>query len=71
MEKKKHTAFTILTMVNSCRVNPFQPGTKNLITSKKNTMRHGFGIKSIKKVDKMFILCYNSKSGGVGKNYYV
>lgn len=54
MEKKDHTAFTILTMVNSCRVSPFHPGTKNLITSKKNTMRHGFGLKSIKRIIKKY-----------------
>ena len=54
MEKKEHTAFTVLTMVNSCRVNPFQPGTKKLITSKKNTIRHGFGIKSIKRIIKKY-----------------
>lgn len=50
MQKKEHTAFTILTMVNSCRVNPFLPETKHLMTSKKNKMHHGFGIKSIKRI---------------------
>lgn len=54
MEKKEHTAFTVLTMVNSCRVNPFQPGTKKLITSKKDTIRHGFGLKSIKRIIKKY-----------------
>ena len=54
MEKKEHTAFTILTMVNSCRLNPFQLGTTHLTSSKNNKMRHGFGIKSIKRIVKKY-----------------
>lgn len=66
MEKKEHTAFTILTMVNSCRVNPFVPGTKHLTTSKKDKMRHGFGVKSMKRIIKKYNgdmeMYYNSEN---------
>lgn len=50
ISKKEKTPFTLLTMVNSCRVNPFSPNTGALVTHKKNKQRHGYGIKSIKRI---------------------
>lgn len=40
----------IITMVNSCRKNPFSKNNKQLITTKKNKWRHGYGMKSIQRV---------------------
>ncbi len=54
MERKEHTAFTLLTMTNSCWSDPFDPNTKQLISTKKDTLRHGFGIKSIKRILKKY-----------------
>ena len=50
ISKKEKTSFTLLTMINSCRTNPFTPGTGALVTHKKDKQRHGFGIKSIKRI---------------------
>lgn len=40
----------IITMVNSCRKNPFSKTSKRLTTTKKNKLRHGYGMKSIQRV---------------------
>ena len=40
----------IITMVNSCRKNPFSKNNKRLTTTKKNKLRHGYGMKSIQRV---------------------
>lgn len=40
----------IITMVNSCRKNPFSNNSKRLTTTKKNKWRHGYGMKSIQRV---------------------
>jgi two-component system sensor histidine kinase AgrC len=40
----------IITMVNSCRKNPFSKNSKRLTTTKKNKLRHGYGMKSIQRV---------------------
>lgn len=40
----------IITMVNSCRKNPFTKNSRRLTTTKKNKLRHGYGIKSIQRV---------------------
>lgn len=40
----------IITMVNSCRKNPFTKNNRRLITTKKNKWRHGYGMKSIQRV---------------------
>lgn len=48
-----HTTMTIITLVNSCRVNPFDKYGK--LTSKKaDTLRHGFGIRSIERIVKRY-----------------
>lgn len=46
---KRNTSFIVLTMENSCGKNPFTTGNK-LISMKKNSGRHGFGMKSIKRI---------------------
>ena len=40
----------IITMVNSCRKNPFSKNSRRLTTTKKNKIRHGYGMKSIQRV---------------------
>lgn len=40
----------IITMLNSCRKNPFSDNSRRLITTKKNTLRHGYGMKSIQRI---------------------
>lgn len=40
----------IITMINSCRKNPFSKNNRLLTTTKKNKLRHGYGIKSIQRV---------------------
>jgi len=48
--KRERTPFVVITVVNSSRKNPFaEPGGK-LTTNKPNKRKHGFGIKSIRKV---------------------
>lgn len=58
---KSNTSFTVLTMINSCRTNPFDAQGK-LHSSKPNKMRHGYGIKSIGRI--------TDKYGGDMKVYY-
>lgn len=52
--QKERTPFVVLTLVNSCRSNPFSETTGQLITNKSNSHRHGFGIKSISKTVKKY-----------------
>lgn len=52
----------IIAMINSCRINPFSKKTGKLISAKKDSLQHGFGMKSIKKIAK--------KYGGDVKVYY-
>ena len=40
----------IITIINSCRKNPFSNNSKRLTTTKKNKLRHGYGMKSIQRV---------------------
>lgn len=47
--RKTKTPFIVITVINSSRKNPFEDSHNNLITSKPDQGRHGFGIKSIKK----------------------
>lgn len=58
---KENTPFTILTMINTCRVNPFDAQGK-LPTTKRNKLHHGYGMKSIVRIA--------GKYGGDMKSYY-
>jgi len=40
----------IITIINSCRKNPFSNSNEELITTKKDRQRHGYGIKSIQRI---------------------
>lgn len=50
IRKKENTPFTVITVINSCRVTPLAGPDGNLITNKPNRYKHGFGIKSIRKI---------------------
>ncbi|WP_455619699.1 GHKL domain-containing protein [Eisenbergiella sp.] len=50
IRKREKTPFVVITVINSCRVTPFTPQSGNLITNKPNRHKHGFGIKSIRKI---------------------
>ncbi len=50
VSKKKPTDFVVLSVINSCRYNPFAADSHALVTRKADRKRHGFGIKSIRKV---------------------
>ena len=47
--KREKTSFIIITVINSCRKNPFLSKNKLLSTDKSDKSRHGFGLKSIRK----------------------
>ena len=48
--KKNPTDFVVLTVINSCRNDPFTTSYYSPVTKKADKRKHGFGIKSIKKV---------------------
>lgn len=47
--KRAKTSFTVITVINSSRKNPFTSPRGILTTNKPDKYKHGFGIKSIKK----------------------
>lgn len=47
--RKKPTDYVVLSVINSCRNNPFTAGSHSLVTNKSNKKKHGFGMKSIQK----------------------
>ena len=47
--KKEKTPFTVLTVINSCRTNPFTTENGNSTISIPHSHKHGFGLKSIRK----------------------
>ena len=48
--KREKTPFIVITVVNSSRKNPFDEQSGILNTTKVNKHKHGFGIKSIRKI---------------------
>ncbi len=44
----------IITMMNSCKSNPFLGEDQRLISTKKNPWRHGYGMKSVQRVIKKY-----------------
>lgn len=50
VQKKENSPFVVIVLVNSCRNSPRHTEDGFLISHKTNKKRHGFGIKSIKKV---------------------
>ena len=50
VHRKEHTPFAVITMINSCRTDPFPSHANQPVTSKKDPSRHGFGLKSVRRV---------------------
>ena len=50
VHRKEHTPFAVITMINSCRTDPFTAHNHQLITSKKEPSSHGFGLKSVRRI---------------------
>lgn len=48
--KRENTPFVLITVVNSCRVNPFKNDATDPATTKADKRSHGFGLKSIRKI---------------------
>lgn len=48
-DRKTGTPFIVISVINSCRVNPFAGPQGRLATLKPDKRRHGFGLKSIRK----------------------
>ncbi len=52
--KREKTPFVVITVINSCRTNPFSDKAGQLRTRKSDTNRHGFGLKSIYRTVKKY-----------------
>lgn len=50
VSKREKTPFIVITMINSCRKDPFITQSGTLNTHKPNKIMHGFGLKSIRKI---------------------
>lgn len=48
--KREKTPFIVIAIINSSRKNPFDEQNGKLATTKSNKHKHGFGIKSIRKI---------------------
>lgn len=48
--KRENTPFVIITVINSCLIDPFINSNGTLNTRKSDKRKHGFGIKSIRKI---------------------
>lgn len=48
--KKENTPFVVIAVTNPCKSNPFSRRNSELITHKSDKDRHGYGLKSIRKV---------------------
>lgn len=51
---KQTTPYTIITITNSCRQNPFDSNTSALFTRKPDKQRHGYGLKSVQRIVKKY-----------------
>ena len=49
VHNRPNTPLTIITMINSCRINPFDKNGQ-LRSRKADTLRHGFGMKSVERM---------------------
>ncbi len=52
--KREKTPFVVITVINSCRTNPFPDKAGQLCTQKCDKSRHGFGLKSIYRTVKKY-----------------
>jgi len=55
VQRREDTDITVITMINSCRNNPFSEKTGRLISNKRDSEHHhGFGMKSIERTAKRY-----------------
>ena len=54
VSQKVNIPYTIITMTNTCRQDPFDKVTSRLPTQKENQHRHGYGLKSIQRIVKNY-----------------
>lgn len=54
VQKKTHTPFVVISVINSCPQNPLSHKGKPPLSSKSNKKLHGFGMKSIRKTVKQY-----------------
>lgn len=54
ISKRENTPLIMITLINSCRKNPFSNQSGLLMTSKADKVNHGFGMKSIRKAVKKY-----------------
>lgn len=51
--RNENTPYVVITVINSCRINPFSAQTASRarykLTTKPDAVKHGFGLKSIRK----------------------
>lgn len=47
---KSEANLTVITVINSCHINPFRKSDGKLPSTKKDSMRHGFGLKSMNRI---------------------
>lgn len=52
--KRENTPFVLITVVNSCRINPFLNNNEKLVSTKRDKHTHGFGMKSIQNICKKY-----------------
>ena len=50
IKKEASSPFTVITLVNSCRISPFSKDGRRLVSHKKNPLRHGYGMKSVERI---------------------
>lgn len=50
ISKREEISFVVITVINSCRKNPFSENNSELTTHKPDKSKHGFGLKSIRKM---------------------
>lgn len=54
VSNKPNTPYTIITITNSCRQDPFDSNTSGLSTKKPDKQRHGYGLKSVQRIVKKY-----------------
>lgn len=54
VQKKEHSPFIIIILINSCRSTPIYDQNGLPVSFKANKTKHGFGVKSIRKVVKQY-----------------
>lgn len=52
--RQENASLTVVSLINSCPDNPFSGKTGRLVSSKRDSLRHGYGIRSIERVVKAY-----------------